>query len=86
LSSVLGLRHIYCHALATGFDFQFNVCPVTLRECCACACCCSVFVVQRLEELVNELEPELYPPEYIAEEVRTEMLFLTIKYRQTVLL
>jgi hypothetical protein len=26
--------------------------------------------LQRLEELVNELEPELYPPEYIAEEVR----------------
>jgi hypothetical protein len=26
--------------------------------------------MQRLEELVNELEPELYPPEYIAEEVR----------------
>jgi hypothetical protein len=33
-------------------------------------CCHFPAVMQRLEELVNELEPELYPPEYIAEEVR----------------
>jgi hypothetical protein len=35
--------------------------------------CCLVCWLQRLEELVNELEPELYPPEYIAEEVRAHL-------------
>lgn len=28
-----------------------------------------LLLMQRLERLVNELEPELYPPEFIAEEV-----------------
>ena len=51
---------------------------VVIQMCMWLLCCVFVLWLQRLEELVNELEPQLYPPEYIAEEVNAVALHFAL--------